>query len=300
MTGKWIKSVVFTCIGVSQVMAQGFEACPTIDLRDKVGVKISQGKVDWCYAVSVSHLLTVKFGEKASFAHLAMLYNDQRRKVSYISGQVKLESEMQKGSVDELLNLVKEQGYYCKGEQRSEFDLKKTMDNIERIYSQYQTQGAVENCTDHGEAIGDWLDLLFPNVNMEQLVEICKVSNAGNFLDNVAKHSCDKVYFDSMDIKTISTLKEASIAQQLALGQVVSIAFAGELLDDPRYGRRNSTHASTIVGQRYNARKNRCEYLLHDSVDALLYHDEWQSDQGLLWLAKESLLNVSTDIYYLE
>ena len=181
----------------------------------------------------------------------------------------------------------------------------------EGLYS-YEVDGNSINLKDDyfGEhPRNDLLQEMFPGLDFDTFFEVINQTNRQNAYQQLLEASCkDEIAItDDINVREVKAKgKDFSntLDEQLENGNVAEIGYhAGVLYNPDKPNRSSGLHSSLILGRRFNAETNKCEYLLRNSWGGgSLYHNSYGSDimKDTAWIAEEALGKSGIDITYIE
>ena len=147
---------------------------------------------------------------------------------------------------------------------------------------------------------GNHLSKLFPNLNMQDFIDILKAENKHTILISLIEKACDKKNSVSLpkdfsiNLDKNRTLDE--LHEILDKKDLFAATFDVSLIVSDM---ERTLHMSTVVGRRYNHDKKRCEFLMRNSWGETCYPQYKHScEGGYLWIPERELMKELVDVYY--
>ena len=286
------------------------KSCSDVDLRKESKSKNNilppirdQDSVGWCFAYTGADFISYYMGKSLSaLAFSVKNYQEELKKEGNVL------SNLAGGNLKHLLEKLKNSGNLCTEEQVNSEDitltggyryqLQKTLKSLEDFVSQTEQKDEVSFFC----GIRNHLSKLFPNLNMQDFIDILKSEDENTVLIAAINKACDKK--DSIPLP-----KDFSIA----LNNHMNLDELHEILDRKDLfvatfdvsllvsDMERTNHMSSIVGRRYNKDKNRCEFLLKNSWGETCYPQyKHECDKGYLWIPEKDLMGGLKAVYYKE
>ena len=155
----------------------------------------------------------------------------------------------------------------------------------------------------------DLLQEMFPSLDFETFFEVINQTNRQNAYQQLLAASCKEevAITDNINVHEVTARgKDFSdtLDQQLENGNVAEIGYHAGVLYNPDMPNRSSgLHSALILGRRFNAETNKCEYLLRNSWgEGSLYHSSYDTEimKDTAWISEEALGKSGIDITYIE
>jgi C1A family cysteine protease len=292
--------------GNASLLKEKISCATKIDLRNEtLGQVRDQDTIGWCYAFAAADLLTYKLKTKISAADLAINYNH----IWYNSILNKLgngEQDSLGGWSDDAINATIKKGGACleknlRSEDNGFASLKKTLVEIDSIKNNAKTTPVI-SCAVAPRA-------MFPTLATNDYLNIIENSSKMEFMSLLSDKSCSpRISLKNIKIKKISAYLEKGrdelcneIDKQLDSKNIVSISYNSESLYDIET-KKNSNHASVIVGKKFNSTSGECEYLIRNSWGrgCNAYDGRLNCEEGNIWMPKSVLVKGLQDVTYLE
>jgi len=303
-------------------------SCTPVDLRSNPVLKETrnQDTVGWCYAFTAADLISYKLGTEVSSVDAANGFSSLwTTKVAYAFGG--------KGGIVSMALYEMMKNGVCK---ESDMPIDAASSLFPDSLSKEMEDSLLANCTSCLEEEG-WRQI-FPNVETKDIMAVLKsayrynppmLSAPGMYLmvpdpsmyysfdfqkalSDLVRKSCenrikiDPAYWvetmDSRDERYDSELFE-TLDKNLNGGNLVGISYhAGvltKLVKDPK---GEDSHASSIVGRRFDEATGQCQYLIRNSwgTGCKQYYQEKMCENGNIWLAEEYLAPALMQLTYLK
>ena len=302
--------------------------CTQVDNRnDILGEVRDQDSMGWCYAYAAADLITYKYGQRVSAVDVALKHNDPQSYDDpkshddqdvdddlFLDTEEK-ESEIEGGLVEMGVKIPLQRGVCLESDVPSDdykdVELLGILQNAESLQHDflntvYKNREEIRKdiCSRFSSILS-----LFPQLNINDIVEILEKSSRTNFIDNLRNKGCKSRVVKDKNVKLVAKaannyneklLLFSEIDKQLESKNVVSATLVGELLVDRDTVSSNINHAMLVVGRRFNSQTKHCEYLLRNSWGkSCSYYDHF-CDKGHLWISKADLNRNIYKITYIE
>lgn len=159
---------------------------------------------------------------------------------------------------------------------------------------------AIQTCQEMGERIGE----LFPNLLISDVERVLQNPYFNDIYYSFVQHSC-KNRISGQGIRAHETPTHlfqdrgaGVIDAHLSEGKIIGINYRIDMLQAGREG----NHASTVVGRRWNADRNQCEYLVRNSWGTGCnygYRNETSCENGNIWVNKALLTEQTYSLSYI-
>jgi hypothetical protein len=261
----------------------------------------NQDTVGWCYAYTASDLIAHATGKNPSAVHAALLFND-----TFWS---KLKGLKEGGYINVALSEMISEGICLEKDMPSNnyhfslygYDLGNIFKQVLELRKNYQehqiTAKEIKNdlCSKNKYIVGD-LKQIFPGLAPDDLAIILSKGSSNTAFKRIADKTCPVIRDDNL--KALSVITETKdeamftvLDQQLSKGNIVGIDYASSVLHNYKVEQEHANHASSIVGRRFNAQSNSCEYLIRNSngIDCSSYSAEYECHSGHIWIGEDYL-----------
>jgi len=273
----------------------------------------NQGKISWCYAFTAADMLQYTFGisDKISAADIATHYNTSTvgkvmdlflnygqphetgfNKVALIQG-------MKDGYCSES-SFPSEEWIKVSGGKEEKILMPKAIEEIKELY-QMRKGLNLNNLPFYFK---------FNHIDKKTFLSILKSKNKiKHFFTELRNKACenDRFEFDKrLKVKMVFRNKNIfkRIHSQLELGRIVGIDYDSRVLLNTQNQsiKISELHTSSIIGRRWNAEKNSCEFLLRNSwgEGCQRYDESIECQEGNVWLGESSLFRNMTSIVYIK
>lgn len=301
----------------AKFMARKNSCSDVMNLKEPLSVDEprDQDSVGWCYAYTVSDLLSHALGKKVSAVQMSGLFNDKfLSKVFAPSGEggfavttleeaqkngVCLESELPSedyefskmgGDLGSLFKLTRKLGRNYSKEIVTTRKGKDQETTSKPMYTQAQVKA--DMCLNYKPVISA-LQELFPRLSVDQISEMLLKSGVNAFTEMTKSCAAEKdPALSSLEIKREwrSSKLYPTIDEQLEKGNILGIAYNAGMLKNSDDGGFFMNHASSIVGRRFNEETMSCEYLLRNSwgTSCSGYSEDYECKNGHIWINEEA------------
>lgn len=290
--------------------------CTEKDNRDdSLGPVRNQGDVGWCYAFTAADLISHKLKQKVSALDIAYRFN---QKDLGILG-AKLKAQMNAGALTKKNNFALEttsdggfttaaikyeaqKGACLESDLPSDnsdmSNLKTSLDDLQRL--KYQLLKDPMMCQFGNYRLSF---ARFPALSLPQILQTAYDSDYSDMMIKLADKNCDGKRISmkgleaiEVDISNDKTRGDAfaTIDKALDNKSIAGIGYDVKVLgNDDETG----SHASSIVGRRYNAKTQECEYMIRNSWgDEFDDESPLENQDGYYWVPKTKLKTVLTDV----
>ncbi len=280
--------------------------CSTItDIQAKMPPNSSQNGTGWCGAFAAAGLLSFHYHTPISATDL---------EVSYAAGfpQEGVRTSAHKsGTINDMIQAGRKRGFCPEAKFPSEIEgdarLIDSMRAIENFAQKTkdERESAVPSCAELSA-----FKNLFPSANVEQLAAMASAVGPEKIIDKIDQQQCQgSRRGDSENLKVITKARGwfglgenqmlSALDKQLEGHAPVGINY----FVDGIYSQRNSkdTHASVIMGRRWNERSQSCEYLVRNSYGSSCagYEASVQCANGNYWMPEDIFKRDVFSISYL-
>lgn len=304
--------------------------CSAIDLRnDHLGAVRDQENQAWCYAYTVSDLYTYKLGtEKLSSADVAITYNKTpipniQRKIYEAVFKLKSPGQVQYEHVTGFMAIAAKaamhrgvclesnfpSGYLTKVTESASGIKEELVRMKEATHEIHEIRLAVKNAILKNQPYNSSVYYKFPGVDKVTFFATLAAKRKDEIFYAFTERACQSKRIAVNDqIKVNYFVKNKHIFniidEQLEKHNIVGFDYDSGILEnlDLKKPKIDNLHASSIVGRRFNANKNSCEYLVRNShgESCAQYDPRVECDHGNLWMPKETLQKFMYDMVYLE
>ena len=288
-----------------------------------IGEVRDQSDMGWCYAYALADLLSFHAKKLVSAIDIAVLNNNfsqdaLKDRINYSrdvesfydlkkilpkmgvtaeeleeSARLNLYDSVRNGGLAaEALKLALQKGVCLEKDMPSTFEnknitLKRRLQAPLLAHEPYASDG--ESCVDHLGLTGS----VFVNLNILQIEEVLKNSSPDVVLFELRQKNC-KEKVTLRDKKPLQATKQTNeqifsiIDSQLDKKQPLVATYSAEMITKGRAG----VHISSVVGRRFNAKTNKCEYKIRNSWGK---HNDFQSstkirhEDGYFWVDDSDL-----------
>ena len=297
--------------------------CTSIDNRNdlfKRNMRMQAGD-GWCFAFTAADLLSYKYGKLVSAFDIANTwYETSGWDIWQKNFLGRKESGMTFGYGDVAMYFALKRGF-CLEEtiksSKGKFDKMSAIINELKKLEEYKS-----NFDDfHNKSNGDWQSFalcspleneswreIFPEMKNEQIYKVLFKASLDSILDDMVKEGCQnkRIKMNDVSVKMTNFNPFAwsyleTIDEQLNKKNIVGISYSSSILFGP-YDETSGSHASSIVGRRFNEKTNSCEYLVRNSYgeDCERYYSEYECEKGNVWVPKYQIDKGTKNIFYLE
>lgn len=274
--------------------------CTSVDLskgNQFLSEPRNQDSVGWCYAFTAADLLSHKLGKKVSAADLAVAYNAD----SFVNKLSKKYFDSSEGDIaggwsGSSIEKIKEKGGACLEENLSSED--NGYGDLKGQLRKLEASG--KNQASCSSAVAS----VFPQMNYKDFAAISKSVGRDQLMTALSDKACgpriDISKFKVQEhIYTKRADKFSSLDEQLAKKNPVGIYY-----DITRITNSSgpSSHASVVVGRRFNEETKACEYLVKNSwgTSCDYYPIDVDCSKGSFWAPKTKLSEAIFGTIYVE
>lgn len=268
-------------------------SCKPVDKSQEFGPVRDQGKMGWCYAFASADLFSHRLNKKISAADIAFTSGN-----NWIDNTLRFagrpESELSGAFANLAMKDALKKGLCLEKEIPSEDNkfgsVEKTLSEIERLRDENDTQATL-NC----ESVKTALGALFPDLQMQDVQEILKSGAKNDLFSALAGKSCNRIHAN-LEVENHFVLDSKSASEQfdkyLDTNKPFTIGYNIDLLYNKDVQERVSSHASVVVGRRFNEQSGQCEYLVRNSMgpSCTPYDASYDCKDGQVWISKANLV----------
>lgn len=285
-------------------MNQEKKTCTSVDLRPALGPPRSQDSMGWCYAFTVSDLVSYKLKKRVSAADIALSYNQ-----GLLSDALRLfgttEDQFSGGFTTSAFKNSKKAGYCLEkdlpSEDNSGADLKTRLTAVDNM-GRLAVQGAI-SCDQFYKKASS----MFPNVKLEEMRAILSQSSRDEYFKKLVDKTCkNRISGKDLDMQYVINLDNSSFGKkidaQLSAKNPVEFAYDSTILEDARAPSGQTDHSSILVGRRFNQKSGQCEYLIRNSwgKSCGFYDSTYSCEGGNVWIPKAKVLKGARDATYIK
>lgn len=284
----------------------------TINLRAPLSLSKpkDQGSIGWCYAFTASDLVAHALKKDVSAMYMAILFNDKffSKAVNLAEGgftsstirEVAQNGTCLEKDLPSMNYKFAESGYTFK-------DLYKEMLELSKKFyydpvslggqfnsKKYKVSDVVTSLTKNHAPLLAALKEIFPKVDTATIAEALIEYKGTIPFKRLARASCAIIEdSETQRLKVQSVLRDSkvydAIDDQLSKGNIVAVAYNMKILMNFKT-EENSSHASSIVGRRFNKKTMSCEYLLRNSWGSCqsYYSLDYQCENGHIWISEDA------------
>lgn len=302
--------------------------CTQLELRNETLAEVrNQHDVSWCYAFTGADMLAHTFNvpEKMSAADIAIGYNETRigrfvrwldlnllkrkepqiRQMPHQNGfnKVSLINAMRDGWCPERIFPSESWTKMSRtqdGWEQAQVPLAQAMIEISALHEVKKSLSA-QNIPYYYS---------FKNIDAPSFVQLLQNKSMSGFYSSLRRAVCrdDRYAFDykwkvKMVIKNPRIFSRVS--EQLETGRIVGLDYDSRILNNSsnRGIKISELHTSSVVGRRWSASNNSCEYLIRNSAGNDCgnsgYDPSYDCDAGNLWLGESEIYKNMTSIVYM-
>lgn len=293
------------------------KACTAKDNRDdSLGKARNQGEVGWCYAFTAADLISHKLKKRVSATDIAFGFNQkdptilgEKLKKAMEAGELlkknrfTLETSSDGGLTTEAINYQTAKGVCLEKDLPSDettmSSLKTSLDELDRL--KYQMEKDPQMCQ-FGAYKASFAR--FPALPLRDILQTAYETDYSQVMVKLADKNCEGKRVSMKGIEAIEVVVRNEKTAQEALKMVDSaldnksiagIGYDMKVLGDEEA--ESQSHASSIVGRRYNAQTKQCEYLLRNSWgDKFDDSSPLENDKGYYWVPRSNLKRVLSDV----
>lgn len=323
---KWLLLSFLPTIAFAGYYGTPESGCTSLDFRnDVLGDVRNQRDVAWCYGFTAADMLgnTHYVPEKISAAHISMSYNDTKlgRLARWLSINIIKPTEENRSVAHQTgfnmfaIRKAQATGWCPERVLPSEFwtkmvrvsdtwveviqPLKESMLDIAALYKNRHALTA------------DTLPyyFAFKNVDAAKFLELLQTKKLDNFYADLSEEVCkDDIQEFDKHWKVKMVIRNSRIFgrlnEQLNLGRVVGLDYDSRVLANLKNPKLSLSelHTSTIVGRRWKAETQSCQYLVRNSYGqecSTRYDAGIECEAGHLWLDESRIYPNMTSIVYM-
>lgn len=264
----------------SPLVQAGSNACEGRDFRSELPPISSSAGTNWCFAYSAADLVTQKLKTPVSAVDIAYGYVEQEEQSENegIMGSLSRFFGASRHDLGDLITggfankaiMSRAKIGFCR-----EQDLPSTdVTHHEELFKLFQNMRKMVESQGRSCLNSSLMQKQFPGVSKLEGDKIFAHLEKDTVLSTLAKNSCDKRINSSqplqVEVKVPSQFSNSDefwkqLDSNLSSGKMLSVQLQ-HMLTDPEL-KKNSAHAVTIVGRRWNVEKKSCEYLVRNSLD---------------------------------
>ncbi len=273
----------------------------------------NQDGVGWCYAYVAADLLSYRLGKKIS---AVSLYNSKQSIEADIQHATGLG-----GNIEEAIETyLKNNNSLCLEEDLPSSDFKFCTYNNYAKFLNSLYQSAQKKSLKINQCLADNINSLFPGIEISTISNYVQKNGAKDLAEYLNHFQCKKQSFSGYKTTPVAlqetrNSKEemiSTIDEKLNKSDVVGFYYDYKKLDSDNV--LTGSHASIIVGRRFNNQSGSCEYLVRNSWGkdciqkegtGLTCHKNCDSQgdncrySGHYWVGQERLKNAMTGVAYL-
>lgn len=303
---------IFFALLFSTYVEANEASCTAQDFRSQLPPIRSSEGTNWCFAYAASDLVSQKLKTPVSAIDLAYGYVESEEKNSkegilgalsrFFSSRDDIGDLYNGGFVDKAVNARQKVGYCLEKDLPSED--KSRHQGLIHLYADMRKMIEREGVSCLQKSV---FQKQYPDITKKEAEKILAETDKDNVLASLAKNSCDKRVGASAKLEAESKAARkfanpnaywSALDSQLSAGKVVSVGLS-HMLTDPEL-KKSSSHAVTLVGRRWNPKKNSCEYLVRNSLD-LNNCGYFQCEKdGHVWVTEQFLKGSVVSFTYLK
>ncbi|MNJ94880.1 Papain family cysteine protease [compost metagenome] len=274
---------------------------PSYDLRNEIlGPPRNQDSIGWCYAFSGADLLSYKLGKRISAADLAINYND-----NWLNNLGKKmgfgETDFDGGWEEPAIAATAKKGGAC-----LEQNLRSEDNGYSSLFNTLTKIEETKRGLAKGSACYDSITATYPNLPEKDYVEVVEKTSRAEVVRALSDKACGpRIPLNDIKVEVMTKSAEKNfktIDEQLAQGNIVSVAYNVHVLVDPDDMSGKPNHASVLVGRKYDKKTRQCQYLIRNSWGRGCgsYSESWKCEEGNVWVSKEALSRGLYGVTYLK
>ncbi|HEX7672728.1 MAG TPA: C1 family peptidase [Bdellovibrio sp.] len=289
--------------------------CTKKDNRDdSLGPIRNQGEVGWCYAFTAADLISHKLKKRISALDIAYHFNQKdlgtlsaKLKARMNSGNITgknnfaLETTSEGGLTSPAIHYEAEKGACLEADLPSDdtdmSNLKTSLDDLQRLKYQMQKDSGMCQFGNYRQSFAR-----FPALSIPQILQTAYDSDYSDMMVKLADKNCSGKRISMKGIETADVLVSddktradafATIDKALDHQSIAGIGYYADVLGSDASG----SHASSIVGRRYNSKTQQCEYLIRNSWgDEFDESSPMENEDGYYWVPKTNLAPMLSDV----
>lgn len=278
----------------NEAVARERKSCgKSFDYSPRLGPVRNQDSVGWCYAFTLADQMSFITGKRISGAAIAVNYNSKYRWIYRLFEPYCGEAEAGWGGTEVEAALLSWKSGLC-----LESQFPSENNGPGRIYDKIV---AIEKARKSGNA--DTFKAcslnLMPSLKHHDIMEVLRTSSQEELIKSLSDKACtNRVpmpplkprYYPSELFSPASLIQK--IDEALASGKLPSIAYPSEMLFNADSSIRKSAHASSVVGRKWDTKKNECVYLIRNSYGpgCQQYDRRHECKNGHIWIPKSVLV----------
>lgn len=284
----------------NEAVARERKSCgKSFDYSPRLGPVRNQDSVGWCYAFTLADQMSFMTGKRISGAAIAVNYNSKNRWLYRLFEPYCGEAEAGWGGTEvEAAFFSRKSGLCLESQFPSENN------GPGRIYDKIV---AIENARKAGNAqkFKECSLNLFPSLKHEDIMEVLKTSSKEELIKSLSDKACTnrvpmpplKMSYYANPLYSPARMVQ-KIDEALASGKLPSIAYPSAMLYNADNSIRKASHASPIVGRKWDAGKNQCVYLIRNSYGpgCRQYDRRHECKNGHIWVPKSVLVKGVTSV----
>jgi len=279
-------------------------ACQKADAREALGPVRFQDDTSWCFAFAAADLLTYRFrtelkGERVSDVYTALTYTQMYAGDPYSDAgglaRLTIEAAERRGLCPQSV----EEEALQRGPLGSLSQKLETLRLLKTLYDRGETAALDRKLEELARSHS-----IVTAVPRDQLMKALRDSDRWTFPMVFADLLCGSNRYKPLKrdrvksmIKWVSGRRRmlAAIDQQLSAGNIVAIGYYSDFLLLGPSAPQQNRHMSSLVGRRWNAGRNQCEYLIRNSFgpQCLGYSDAFRTPEncqsGHIWAPRSIL-----------
>jgi len=319
--------------------------CGSVDLRDKLPPVRNQSETGWCYAFAAADLISAHIGKDVSPIDTALRYQKTQETIAEHKKSVKvrgakceipLADAYTGGEIHEAINMaIKSKGVCLEETVPASESFTENIKALEEA-NRRQLQLPWDQDTDIESRchVINSLSSLFPQNSPSQMKKMLAISKKLNWqvYDEMVQKACQgkrhklsrKIKVGNIDVDSPETEKLKPQAQKimdeyLSKGKPVGYSsyffFDGKSMEKGEFLNTGDSHATTVIGRKWNEEKGACEYLVRNSygqdcstydwtdpVDPtrVLNKSPYKCEDGNLWIPENQLMSAMTGITWIK
>lgn len=301
-----VQFFIICFIAFNMAQAEASQNCSSLQLPlERLGAVRNQGVSGLCFAYEASDLISYKLGFRVSAVDIAMSYlkstNFNKMSDIYNGG----------GDTEPALRASSKLGFCSESSMPSDEDrIDFSSHPHAKIYDSFMWLEKNTWDNSYGFQVAQ---SVFPKLDLNNFQKSAEYKKIKQRLGSLQTAACkNRVPYTNMKFvhkslqKAQQVLKLLQIINQnLENNNIVGIGFYSNDLYRSNLNIKESnedSHGTTIVGRRWNAEQNSCEYLMRDNFGAQcdLYQAGFACSGGMIWINEKFLLKNLYEVEYLE
>ena len=284
---------------VTTSFASDQNRCQPVDLRSdpRLPPIRTQGDVQWCYVVAAADLLSFYVGRNLSYLDLALSVNSAKKQIDFGPGRTEDVLAYAQSHL-----LCDERDLPANSSGLSIFKLREQLIEIEK-----DQKSLNKNCQIDEQLAT--VRSIFASTHLNDLLKAQGRSHSGSqFVDILDRASChhkplgQHFYIESPHHAPHASEIIAAIDAQLSDKAPIAISYDISMIRDASHG----GHESTLIGRRFNAETQTCEYLLRNSGGtacqnadgSTYYRPGLNCEQGNVWIPQQMIARQAMGYVY--